>query len=230
MTRCLFPPLTRQAPRPWRPFQMGAAFSSGACDDTSRRRGRHGLGLAAWLLPPPPRSWATAPSATSALLPSQPIRVLTRLGAPEPHKPPTRTSLPNDLPRRTAHWPTLRVTLSVFGTQARGGWRCAAGLCIPGRCSADPCAADSRAADSRAGCPSAADSSAAGPCAGGSCAGDSCAGGSCADYMRVDTLGYTALHGEAFAGCSLTGGVLRCASCGHDMRDDDEARKRSFGE
>ena len=29
---------------------MGAAFSSGACDDTSRRRGHNGLGLAAWAL------------------------------------------------------------------------------------------------------------------------------------------------------------------------------------
>ena len=126
----------------------------------------------------------------------------------------------NDLPRRTAHWPTLRVTLSVFGTQARGGWRCAAGFCsTPGCCSADPCAADSCA-----GCPSAADSSTGGPCAGcpcaadscaadscagcpsaadssteGSCDGVSCAGVSCADYMRVGTLGYAALHGEAFA-------------------------------
>ena len=52
---------------PWRPFQMGVALSSGDYDDTSRRRGRHGLGITAWPLPPPPRSWATAPSATSPL-------------------------------------------------------------------------------------------------------------------------------------------------------------------
>jgi hypothetical protein len=84
-----------------------------------------------------------------------------------------RTPPPPPLPR-TAH------CLSLFGTQARGGWRCPAGLYgTPGCCSTGPCSAGPCSPG-----PCAADSSIGGFCAGGSSAADSCA-----DYLSPSWRG-----------------------------------------